>query len=92
MLTTLIKYTEEVPYPHFKALSRTERAMGTGFYSIFNASSASILAESLLKYIPSHVQQILGKDFPAFEDILLIPEPTTYQLQCWIVYVDCTVR
>lgn len=66
--------------------------MGTGFYTILNASQASTLTDSLLEYIPIYVQDALGTDQPTFEHLLCMPNPTPDQLRCWLVYVDCTVR
>jgi hypothetical protein len=92
MLTILTMYPIENPYPRFKSLPRIKRAMGTGFYSILNASEDSELAKSLLQHIPIYVHDVLGKDQPTFEDVLGMPEPTESQLERWLVYVDCTIR
>ncbi|KAM0563273.1 hypothetical protein ACHAPJ_000991 [Fusarium lateritium] len=91
-VTELVDYPRRIPYPNYKQLPRDRRAMSTAFYTIFNTSSPSSIANLLLRTIPLRVQDVLGKSEPKFGDLISLPEPTSEERACWLVYFDGTVR
>ncbi|KAJ4270034.1 hypothetical protein NW762_001707 [Fusarium torreyae] len=91
-VTELVDYPRRIPYPNYKQMPRDRRAMSTAFYTIFNTSSPSSITNLLLRTIPLRVQDVLGKSEPKFGDLISLPEPTSEERACWLVYFDGTVR
>ncbi|KAI8412689.1 hypothetical protein FOFC_05950 [Fusarium oxysporum] len=92
IVSELINYPRQLPFPNYKQLPRDRRAMSTAFYTIFNTSSASSITKLLLPTVPTQVQDLLGKVSPKFEDLLGLPEPTALEKTRWLVYFDGIVR
>ncbi|EGU87771.1 hypothetical protein FOXB_01696 [Fusarium oxysporum f. sp. conglutinans Fo5176] len=61
IVSELINYPRQLPFPNYKQLPRDRRAMSTAFYTIFNTSSASSITKLLLPTVPTQVQDLLGK-------------------------------
>ncbi|KAF4449921.1 hypothetical protein F53441_6840 [Fusarium austroafricanum] len=70
-VTELVDYPRQVPYPSYKKLCRGDRAMSTGFYTIFNTSSACSITNFLLRAIPPQVQTAIGKTRPNLKTLSL---------------------
>ncbi|KAF4960937.1 hypothetical protein FGADI_587 [Fusarium gaditjirri] len=92
IVSELIDYPRQLPFPSYKQLPRDRRAMSTAFYTIFNTSSASSITNLLLPTVPTQVQDLFGKVSPKCDDLLGLPEPTALEKTRWMVYFDGTVR
>ncbi|KAF5579991.1 hypothetical protein FPCIR_10821 [Fusarium pseudocircinatum] len=92
IVSELVDYPRQLPFPNYKQLTRNQRAMSTAYYTICNTSSASSITKLLLPTVPIQVQDRLGKISPKFEDLLGLPEPTALEKTRWLVYFDGTVR